>query len=419
MSRQELADAVNAYLAGTNDPDGPVTANHVGKLEQGTNTWPRALRRQAYRMVLGATTDAELGFYNIRRRPTDEPPVASPPTAGQNGFTAPTGSSARDPSVGARYQLSELEVALTSLQAPDDRRYDRMLLPARVADVKRKYQQCRYRDAVSTLPTLVADLAAACQDSTGQARADLNVAAAATYQVAGSVLSKFGLSALALLAADRSMAAARASADPVAIASSARCLTHAMSRAGHHATATRIAADGAALLDKAVGLQDPAAVSVYGALLLRGAVAAARVEDRQSAYQMLAQAEEAADRLGQDANERWTSFGPTNVLLHRISVATSLGDAGQAVELSRQVDVRAVVTAERRASLFLDLAEAYTQRKKYEAALQSLVTAARHAAEEVRVKPSVRDLVVRIRQSAPPSVRSSTVQFSQQIGICT
>ncbi len=64
MSRQELADAVNRYLADKQDPDGPVTANHVGKLEQGLYTWPRALRRQAYRAILGASTDAELGFFN-------------------------------------------------------------------------------------------------------------------------------------------------------------------------------------------------------------------------------------------------------------------------------------------------------------------------------------------------------------------
>ncbi|MEJ3743118.1 XRE family transcriptional regulator [Actinomycetes bacterium KLBMP 9797] len=68
MSRQELADEVNRYLQDRGDPDGPVTANQLGKLEQGVNTWPRALRREAYRAVLGVATDAELGFFNIRRR---------------------------------------------------------------------------------------------------------------------------------------------------------------------------------------------------------------------------------------------------------------------------------------------------------------------------------------------------------------
>jgi hypothetical protein len=78
MSRQELADEVNRYLRDRSDPDGPVTANQVGKLEQGVNTWPRALRREAYRAVLGAASDAELGFFNIRRK-------AQPTTLPQSG----------------------------------------------------------------------------------------------------------------------------------------------------------------------------------------------------------------------------------------------------------------------------------------------------------------------------------------------
>jgi tetratricopeptide (TPR) repeat protein len=78
MSRQELADAVNRYLADKQDPDGPVTANHVGKLEQGLYTWPRALRRQAYRAVLGAASDAQLGFFNIRRRPSAAEMIPAP-----------------------------------------------------------------------------------------------------------------------------------------------------------------------------------------------------------------------------------------------------------------------------------------------------------------------------------------------------
>ncbi|MEJ3743116.1 hypothetical protein WEI85_07505 [Actinomycetes bacterium KLBMP 9797] len=68
MSREEFADACNQYLADKCDPDGPVTANHIGKIEQGVVTWPRPLRRQAYRAVLGVENDAEIGLLNRRRR---------------------------------------------------------------------------------------------------------------------------------------------------------------------------------------------------------------------------------------------------------------------------------------------------------------------------------------------------------------
>jgi len=70
MSRQELADAVNAYLAGRDDEryqcEATLDANHIGKLERGVHRWPNAVRREAVRHVLGVATDSELGFYVVR-----------------------------------------------------------------------------------------------------------------------------------------------------------------------------------------------------------------------------------------------------------------------------------------------------------------------------------------------------------------
>lgn len=66
MSCAELARAVNAYLAprrGWAALDGDTIATY----ERGTIHWPRAARREALRAVLGAGTDADLGFYNSWR----------------------------------------------------------------------------------------------------------------------------------------------------------------------------------------------------------------------------------------------------------------------------------------------------------------------------------------------------------------
>jgi len=65
-SRQELADAVNAYLAGKDEREANLDANHIGKLERGDHRWPNDLRREAFRHVLKVATDGELGFYIIR-----------------------------------------------------------------------------------------------------------------------------------------------------------------------------------------------------------------------------------------------------------------------------------------------------------------------------------------------------------------
>lgn len=67
MSRQELADAVNAYLSKTYGLDVHLDETDIGKLERGENRWPREKRREAFRAILHATTDAELGFYIYRK----------------------------------------------------------------------------------------------------------------------------------------------------------------------------------------------------------------------------------------------------------------------------------------------------------------------------------------------------------------
>jgi hypothetical protein len=81
MSRQELADAVNAYLAGKDDErhqrEATLDANHIGKLERGEHRWPNDPRREAFRHVLKAATDAELGFRIIRGQHSESATTAN------------------------------------------------------------------------------------------------------------------------------------------------------------------------------------------------------------------------------------------------------------------------------------------------------------------------------------------------------
>ncbi|MEV0391767.1 hypothetical protein [Polymorphospora rubra] len=91
MSRQELADAINEYLADRSAPDGPIDRQQISRMERGHTRWPRAPRREAFRAVLGAKTDAELGFYNIRRPSEEAWPAAGPATTGREDVRAHAG----------------------------------------------------------------------------------------------------------------------------------------------------------------------------------------------------------------------------------------------------------------------------------------------------------------------------------------
>jgi hypothetical protein len=72
MSRQELAEAVNAHVFATTGRVVNLDANYVGKLERGGHRWPRTDYRAGFRAILGAATDAELGFYVTRRSSDDQ-----------------------------------------------------------------------------------------------------------------------------------------------------------------------------------------------------------------------------------------------------------------------------------------------------------------------------------------------------------
>ena len=147
---------------------------------------------------------------------------------------------------------------------------------------------------------------------------------------------------------------------------------------------------------------DPAALSLYGMLHLRTAVAAGRRQDRAMATELLSRADEAAERLGSDANYWTTGFGPTNVELHRLSVALDLGDVVYVVERGPGVPVDHV-PAERRVSHLIDISRALSLTARDDEALSNLLSAEREAPQLVRHNPGVRETVRTMQRRAPAS----------------
>ncbi len=67
LSRQELAEAINAYLWQHHGTRVELDSNYIGKLERGVISWPSRRYREALRSLLGAPSDSALGFHNPRR----------------------------------------------------------------------------------------------------------------------------------------------------------------------------------------------------------------------------------------------------------------------------------------------------------------------------------------------------------------
>jgi hypothetical protein len=186
---------------------------------------------------------------------------------------------------------------------------------------------------------------------------------------------------------------------------------------GHLGTAITTASSHAARLDHDIPGHTPDSLSVYGALLLRGSVAAAQLGNRGTAHELLGEAEDAGERLGFDGNRRWTAFGPTNAKLHRVNIAVTLGDAGTAVDVARRIDPTTITVTERRATLLVDTARAFLQWGKHDKAYLALRAAEETAHEEVAGRPSVHRLIGDLLVSAPPSIRRDVKEFAAQMGV--
>lgn len=261
------------------------------------------------------------------------------------------------------------------------------------------YQDSKYADVLRRVPELLTQTQLAVSEYSGQEKREANRLLALASHSAAMILPKLGQGDLAWIAAQRGLSAAEHAEDPAVIGSLLRSVIHSLhsdGRAEDSRDLTRRAAD---YVRNQVVSADPRTVSIYGTLMLPGAVAAARVGDRDTAREYLSEAEDMADLLGQDANHLWTAFGPTNVQLHRVTTAMSLGDVQIALDLIPQIDVSGL-PAERRVRHALEVTSAYHARNRIDDAIGELLTAERQAPEQVHDHMMSRQLVLQLRATA-------------------
>ena len=156
---------------------------------------------------------------------------------------------------------------------------------------------------------------------------------------------------------------------------------------------------------------------MYGTLLEVAAYTAAVDGNHGAAAEYLGEATVTADRLGHDANHRFTAFGPSGVILYQVSVAQVIGDCGAAIEHARKLRPAMIPTAERQGRYWIDVARAYHQWGKPEPCYRALLFAERAAPAEVSYRPPVhrmtKDLLRADRRRSLPGLRS----FAHRIGV--
>jgi transcriptional regulator with XRE-family HTH domain len=254
------------------------------------------------------------------------------------------------------------------------------------------YQASRYGFVVSRLPQVLAQAQAATQSHDGEEQDRSFALLALAYQATAVLLTKLGEVDLAWIAAERGFTAAQRGGDTVVIGSLFRSVTHTLLSTGRYREATQLTSDAAAFLQPGLADAGPEYLSVYGTLFLAGAMAAARAEDRGSVRTFLDEADDAARRLGADANHLWTAFGPTNVSIHRVATAMDLGDIQVAIDLGPRVDTSGL-PVERQVRHSLETARALSARNRTDDALAVVLEAEQKAPEQVRHHAISRQLV--------------------------
>ncbi|MFF3868030.1 helix-turn-helix domain-containing protein [Micromonospora sp. NPDC001898] len=285
-------------------------------------------------------------------------------------------------------------------------------LAAQLAAARADFRAARYTQLARRLPRLLAQ-AIAGHDAAAIDEVPLAAGRLAqAYNVATQLLIKLHDNGMAWATADRAVQAARGGDDPMVLAEARRLAATVMRRTKHRDGAQKLMLDAARSLQADTSLPDAAHSALYGQLLAAASYTAAVRDDRETAWALLGEAEDAARRVGSAKADR---FNMLELAVYKISVSRVLGDYGSAVDYARLVDPARIVSPERRARYWQDTALALHGRGRPQATFQALLAAERDTPQEVRFRPWAQQLTTDLltRGHSLPGVR----EFASRVGV--
>ncbi|OLF05873.1 hypothetical protein BLA60_34395 [Actinophytocola xinjiangensis] len=277
----------------------------------------------------------------------------------------------------------------------------------------------RWSEMAPLVPDLIADAWHLVRDATtDEQRRAAHAAQALVYRVTSGMLDRLGETHLPWVAAERSMHAAELSGDRLLVAGGAWRMAVVLRHAGRLVESTDAPVAAADALRP--HLDSPQAYSVYGSLMLKGAVGAATLGDHASAHDYLNEASRAATVTG-DRNDHWLAFGPTNVAIHRVWLSLELGDPTRATDQATSVrhDRLPPELAERRASHLITVAWANYLRRRDREAVTVLRSARSAAPEQLIFTRRVHAMLRGITRRAPRSLQSDVRDLTEFVGMPT
>ncbi|MEU6550197.1 helix-turn-helix transcriptional regulator [Streptomyces sp. NPDC046915] len=285
-------------------------------------------------------------------------------------------------------------------------------------DVQRALEQRRqaqYTDMVQALPVLIDESVQAIHTSTGEERRLAYECLAETFRCVFTVAWKLGFLDLATVALDRLAWTAPRADEPGLAAMHAFLRAQTTMSSGRYDVGLRVVDRGLRDLDGQQSRRPAGIEAMRGMLHLRAATIAGRMKDRAHADARLTEARALARATG-ELPDFGVTWGPVNVGVHTVAIASEADDFGRAIELAEDVRIPRGWTRSRAGHHWMDLGRAHAWEGHPEQALDCLHQARRIAPQQTRYHPTVRETVLALtRQERTRS--HSLAQYAEWVGI--
>lgn len=214
------------------------------------------------------------------------------------------------------------------------------------------------------------------------------------YNLASAMCKGVGAHEMSAILADRAFLSATRDGSPLLIGAAKMRVANAYLAAGRYAEAIAVAAAAA---DELPPGRDsaPEEIATFGSLVLCAAVAAARMGEPAQAWEFLGHARAATSLYDREHADLYAVFGPANLAIHGVQVATELGDGREALRRAERTDPGRLpaVLLERRTTLLIDIARAQHMQRDNAGAVATLLEAERVAPLEVLYSSAARVLL--------------------------
>ncbi|MFE9254666.1 helix-turn-helix domain-containing protein [Streptomyces sp. NPDC006879] len=279
---------------------------------------------------------------------------------------------------------------------------DALLVAVRAGEIKQTAQQ---------LPALITEVTTAAHTTP---TSGLWCLLASCYRSAYDVATKLGYGDLAAIALARlEWASERASSAAWAgMYRYFRALAYL--REGQYRTGQRLTNLGLAIVEQAEAGRERDVVT--GQLHLGAAVMAARSQNGHLAEGHLAEAERIATVTGEAAGVHYLAFGPTNVIVHRVSVLAELDQYGQAAEKGQQVRIPQGWPASRRSHHLAEVARAQMWTGDLHGSFRNLLAARKAAPQQARYHQTVRETYAGL-EAARRQLPDSFLSYGSWLGV--